>query len=183
MKVRCLVALLPCVGAWLIIDVITWPNKEAQPHELSTTPPLTQVAPRRHVKSGIRYVSRKFDAAFTDSTPLVVGNVPYNMGEEQLIDVFKSVGQVVGFRCLLAFHFFANRLTLTEHRLVYDRDSGKPKGYGFCEFAGTFLPYLCPFIAKLIRFLVPFTPSVRRCVFPFRHFVLPPCHERHIHSF
>ncbi|KAF9078565.1 hypothetical protein BDP27DRAFT_1388376 [Rhodocollybia butyracea] len=47
----------------------------------------------------------------------VVGNVPYNMGEEQLIDVFKSVGQVVGFR------------------LVFDRDTGKPKGYGFCEFA------------------------------------------------
>ncbi|EKM56704.1 uncharacterized protein PHACADRAFT_93372, partial [Phanerochaete carnosa HHB-10118-sp] len=46
-----------------------------------------------------------------------VGNVPYNMAEEQLIDAFKSVGQVVGFR------------------LVYDRDTGKPKGYGFCEFA------------------------------------------------
>ena len=23
------------------------------------------------------------------------------------------------------------------HRLVFDRDTGKPKGYGFCEFAGT----------------------------------------------
>ena len=51
--------------------------------------------------------------------PSVVGNVPYNMGEarshyqsfprpprsphlaqDQLIDVFKSVGQVVGFRCV-----------------------------------------------------------------------------------
>ncbi|KAH7928334.1 hypothetical protein BV22DRAFT_1083178 [Leucogyrophana mollusca] len=39
------------------------------------------------------------------------------MGEEQLIDVFKSVGQVVGFR------------------LVFDRETGKPRGYGFCEFA------------------------------------------------
>jgi hypothetical protein len=28
----------------------------------------------------------------------LVGNVPYNMGEDQLIDVFKSVGQVIGFR-------------------------------------------------------------------------------------
>ncbi|KAJ8521511.1 hypothetical protein ONZ45_g1817 [Pleurotus djamor] len=53
------------------------------------------------------------------SKVVFVGNVPYNMGEEQLIDVFKSVGQVVGFR------------------LVFDRDTGKPKGYGFCEFAGT----------------------------------------------
>ncbi|KIM62920.1 hypothetical protein SCLCIDRAFT_1214720 [Scleroderma citrinum Foug A] len=39
------------------------------------------------------------------------------MGEEQLIEVFKSVGQVVGFR------------------LVFDRETGKPRGYGFCEFA------------------------------------------------
>ncbi|KAI0050278.1 hypothetical protein FA95DRAFT_640061 [Auriscalpium vulgare] len=51
------------------------------------------------------------------SKVVFVGNVPYNMGEEQLIDVFKSVGQVVGFR------------------LVFDRDTGKPRGYGFCEFA------------------------------------------------
>ncbi|KAJ3744559.1 hypothetical protein EV360DRAFT_97835 [Lentinula raphanica] len=52
------------------------------------------------------------------SKVVFVGNVPYNMGEEQLIDVFKSVGQVVKFR------------------LVYDRNTGKPKGYGFCEFTG-----------------------------------------------
>ncbi|KAI0085293.1 hypothetical protein BDY19DRAFT_966419 [Irpex rosettiformis] len=51
------------------------------------------------------------------SKVVFVGNVPYHMGEEQLINAFKSVGQVVGFR------------------LVYDRDTGKPKGYGFCEFA------------------------------------------------
>ena len=24
--------------------------------------------------------------------------------------------------------------------LVFDRDTGKPKGYGFCEFAGQFYP-------------------------------------------
>ncbi|KDQ50939.1 hypothetical protein JAAARDRAFT_73906 [Jaapia argillacea MUCL 33604] len=51
------------------------------------------------------------------SKVVFVGNVPYTMGEEQLIEVFKSVGQVVGFR------------------LVFDRDTGKPRGYGFCEFA------------------------------------------------
>ncbi|EJD52091.1 hypothetical protein AURDEDRAFT_142864 [Auricularia subglabra TFB-10046 SS5] len=53
----------------------------------------------------------------TQSRVVFVGNVPYNMGEEQLIDVFKNVGQVVGFR------------------LVFDRETGKPRGYGFCEFA------------------------------------------------
>ncbi|KAJ7253070.1 hypothetical protein B0H12DRAFT_603148 [Mycena haematopus] len=51
------------------------------------------------------------------SKVVFVGNVPYNMSEDALIDVFKSVGQVIGFR------------------LVFDRDTGKPKGYGFCEFA------------------------------------------------
>jgi hypothetical protein len=39
-----------------------------------------------------------FDLEVTN-VPNSVGNVPYNMGEEQLIDVFKSVGQVIGFRC------------------------------------------------------------------------------------
>ncbi|KAF8336976.1 uncharacterized protein EI90DRAFT_3144608 [Cantharellus anzutake] len=47
---------------------------------------------------------------------LKMGNVPYDMTEEQLIDVFSAVGPVAGFR------------------LVFDRESGKPKGFGFCEF-------------------------------------------------
>ncbi|KAJ7843513.1 hypothetical protein B0H14DRAFT_2778571 [Mycena olivaceomarginata] len=51
------------------------------------------------------------------SKVVFVRNVPYNMSEDALIGVFRSVGQVVGFR------------------LVFDRDTGKPKGYGFCEFA------------------------------------------------
>ncbi|KAF9522026.1 hinge domain of cleavage stimulation factor subunit 2-domain-containing protein [Crepidotus variabilis] len=51
------------------------------------------------------------------SKVVFVGNVPYFMGEEQLIDVFKNVGDVVRFR------------------LVFDRETGKPQGYGFCEFA------------------------------------------------
>lgn len=36
--------------------------------------------------------------------------------QEQLITIFSEVGPVAGFR------------------LVFDRDTGKPKGYGFCEF-------------------------------------------------
>ncbi|KAF7329795.1 RRM domain-containing protein [Mycena kentingensis (nom. inval.)] len=46
-----------------------------------------------------------------------VGNVPYNIGEDALVQVFKTVGHVVALR------------------LVYDRETEKPKGYGFCEFA------------------------------------------------
>ncbi|KAF8308983.1 hypothetical protein DL93DRAFT_2086333 [Clavulina sp. PMI_390] len=50
------------------------------------------------------------------SRVVFVGNVPYEMTEEQLIEVFSAVGPVAGFR------------------LVFDRESGKPKGFGFCEY-------------------------------------------------
>jgi len=36
--------------------------------------------------------------------------------EEQIIEIFSSCGQVIKFR------------------LVYDRDTGRPKGFGFCEY-------------------------------------------------
>ncbi|KAG1691853.1 Cleavage stimulation factor subunit 2 [Nymphon striatum] len=45
-----------------------------------------------------------------------VGNIPYEATEEQLKDIFSEVGPVVTFR------------------LVFDRETGKPKGYGFCEY-------------------------------------------------
>ncbi|GMI90758.1 cleavage stimulating factor 64 [Hibiscus trionum] len=45
-----------------------------------------------------------------------VGNIPYDATEEQLIEICREVGPVVSFR------------------LVTDRETGKPKGYGFCEY-------------------------------------------------
>nr|XP_022287668.1 cleavage stimulation factor subunit 2-like [Crassostrea virginica] len=45
-----------------------------------------------------------------------VGNIPYETTEEQLREIFSAAGPVVSFR------------------LVYDRETGKPKGYGFCEY-------------------------------------------------
>ncbi|KAL9275243.1 Cleavage stimulating factor 64-like protein [Drosera capensis] len=45
-----------------------------------------------------------------------VGNIPYDATEEQLIQICEEVGPVVSFR------------------LVVDRETGKPKGYGFCEY-------------------------------------------------
>ncbi|KAK1311022.1 Zinc finger CCCH domain-containing protein 25 [Acorus calamus] len=45
-----------------------------------------------------------------------VGNIPYDATEEQLIQICEEVGPVVSFR------------------LVLDRETGKPKGYGFCEY-------------------------------------------------
>lgn len=45
-----------------------------------------------------------------------VGNIPYDATEEQLVQICEEVGPVVSFR------------------LVIDRETGKPKGYGFCEY-------------------------------------------------
>ncbi|KAI6190612.1 RRM domain-containing protein [Aphelenchoides bicaudatus] len=46
-----------------------------------------------------------------------VGNIPYNATENDLGNFFSSAGPV------------------TNVRFVYDRVSGRPKGFGFCEFA------------------------------------------------
>lgn len=45
-----------------------------------------------------------------------VGNIPYDATEEKLRDIFNTIGPVLSFR------------------IVYDRETGKPKGYGFCEY-------------------------------------------------
>ncbi|KAI5777670.1 hinge domain of cleavage stimulation factor subunit 2-domain-containing protein [Geopyxis carbonaria] len=46
-----------------------------------------------------------------------VGNIPYGLTEEQITDIFASAGRVLSFR------------------LVYDRDTGRPKGFGFAEYS------------------------------------------------
>ncbi|GAB6020256.1 Cleavage stimulation factor subunit 2 [Chamberlinius hualienensis] len=45
-----------------------------------------------------------------------VGNISYGATEDQLRDIFSEVGPVINFR------------------LMYDRQTGRPRGYGFCEF-------------------------------------------------
>ncbi|KAF4628305.1 hypothetical protein G7Y89_g9851 [Cudoniella acicularis] len=47
------------------------------------------------------------------SKSVFVGNIPY---EEQIVDIFSSAGKVLNFR------------------LVYDRETGRPKGFGFAEY-------------------------------------------------
>lgn len=51
-----------------------------------------------------------------NSRSVFVGNIPYEATEEQLQEIFSQVGPVMSFR------------------LVFDRDTGKPKGYGFVEY-------------------------------------------------
>lgn len=57
-----------------------------------------------------------FQTAEKSARSVFVGNIPYDTSEEQLKDIFRAAGKVLSFR------------------LVYDRESGKPKGYGFCEY-------------------------------------------------
>lgn len=48
-----------------------------------------------------------------------IGNIPYNLAEEQILSIFSSVGQIQSFR------------------MVFDSENGRPKGFGFLEFADT----------------------------------------------
>ncbi|KAK3074936.1 hypothetical protein LTR53_002247 [Teratosphaeriaceae sp. CCFEE 6253] len=45
-----------------------------------------------------------------------IGNIPYGVSEEQICDIFARVGSVVNFR------------------LVYDKETSRPKGFGFLEY-------------------------------------------------
>uniref|UniRef100_A0A182IWP6 RRM domain-containing protein n=1 Tax=Anopheles atroparvus TaxID=41427 RepID=A0A182IWP6_ANOAO len=61
---------------------------------------------------------RNHDPGIMDKSmrSVFVGNIPYDATEEALKDIFCEVGLVLSMK------------------LVYDRESGKPKGYGFCEY-------------------------------------------------
>jgi RNA recognition motif-containing protein len=59
-------------------------------------------------------------------SPLVpaTDNLP-GLTEEQIIEIFSSAGKVVNFR------------------LVYDRETGRPKGFGFAEYPDS---GMCPLL-------------------------------------
>ncbi len=45
-----------------------------------------------------------------------VGSIPFDTTEQQLIDIFSQVGPVQLFK------------------IVFDKETGKPRGFGFCEY-------------------------------------------------
>ena len=51
---------------------------------------------------------------------LYVGNLPFSANEEQIRELFSQNGREV-----------------TEVRLITDRDSGRPRGFGFVEFGNS----------------------------------------------
>eukprot|EP00210_Caulerpa_lentillifera_P001986 g1904.t1 len=50
---------------------------------------------------------------------IFIGNIPYDLPESTLVELFREIGPVKSFR------------------LVNDRDTGMAKGYGFCEYYDT----------------------------------------------
>ncbi|KAL8733440.1 MAG: hypothetical protein Q9166_002066 [cf. Caloplaca sp. 2 TL-2023] len=56
------------------------------------------------------------DAQPKEGKNVFIGNIPYQLSEEAVIDIASTCGQVVSFR------------------LVSDPETGRPRGYGFCEY-------------------------------------------------
>ncbi|KAK4529222.1 hypothetical protein CCYA_CCYA01G0079 [Cyanidiococcus yangmingshanensis] len=50
------------------------------------------------------------------SATVFIGNIPYGVTEDVLLERMQEVGPVVSLR------------------ILYDKETGKPKGYGFCEY-------------------------------------------------
>jgi cleavage stimulation factor subunit 2 len=50
------------------------------------------------------------------SCTVFIGNIPYGVTEDMLLERLQQVGPVVSLR------------------ILYDKETGKPKGYGFCEY-------------------------------------------------
>lgn len=68
-----------------------------------------------------------------------VGNIPHGTTEDQMKEIFSVIGPVLSFR------------------IVFDRETGNPKGYGFAEYAGLIFIILT-YSVKLLK-----TFSVNRC--------------------
>ncbi|KAK5170794.1 hypothetical protein BJ546DRAFT_1026659 [Cryomyces antarcticus] len=52
-----------------------------------------------------------------DGRVVFIGNIPYGVSEEQIIETFTRCGQVVNFR------------------LLHDKETGRPKGFGFLQYS------------------------------------------------
>ncbi|KAJ3225679.1 Cleavage stimulation factor subunit 2 [Clydaea vesicula] len=55
------------------------------------------------------------------SKVVFIGNIPYDFTEPQLLEIFREAGPVINLR------------------LIFDKDTNKPRGYGFCTYQGDFI--------------------------------------------
>lgn len=61
--------------------------------------------------------SNRHSSSSGPSRVIFIGNIPFDITEEQVIDIFKEVGPVQSFR------------------LMFDRETGRSRGFAFCEYA------------------------------------------------
>lgn len=64
----------------------------------------------------IPYGQRSQEHAERQQRSVFIGNIPYTATEDELKEVFQRAGPIVAFK------------------YVMDRETGKPKGYAFCEY-------------------------------------------------
>merc|ERR1711955_61674 len=64
----------------------------------------------------VDHANRKMNEERSEMRSVFVGNLPYRCSEEQLTEVFSEAGPVASIR------------------IVYDRETGRSKGFGYCEF-------------------------------------------------
>lgn len=65
----------------------------------------------------VRMTQARGCAVLGRSSTVFVGNIPYDAQEEELRNIFSRAGSVESFR------------------LVFDKDTKQPKGYGFCDYS------------------------------------------------
>jgi cleavage stimulation factor subunit 2 len=53
----------------------------------------------------------------TSGKVIFIGNISFDLTEQQIMDIFADVGPIVNFK------------------LMFDRETGKPRGFAFCEYA------------------------------------------------
>ncbi|PWI74274.1 RNA recognition motif containing protein [Purpureocillium lilacinum] len=85
--------------------------------------PYTSYLPAKSIGDSCLCQGRRPQIPTMSSRPpsrvVFVGNIPYGLSEEQITDIFSSAGKVERFR------------------LVYDSETGRPKGFGFADYPDT----------------------------------------------
>jgi len=78
-----------------------------------------------NINSGMLAFPTNQQRSINRNCSVFVGNIPYDATEEELRAIFSKVGPVISFR------------------LMYDKETRQPKGYGFCEYRDIETAYSC----------------------------------------
>ena len=71
-----------------------------------------------HPSEDTSFLFERMSVEEKQARSVFVGNIPHGTTEDQMREIFSVIGPVLSFR------------------IVFDRETGNPKGYGFAEYAG-----------------------------------------------